>query len=134
MAQKKKLAEQLEIHPGTARQGRVEAKKKAHASEDKAIKNGGIKDKLLKKAGKSAPPQISFPIVGSGASAGGLKALELFLANVPAESGMGFVIAQHLIQPDKDAYILHGLHLPINLFMPLVWQYHSGKSYGNPTY
>jgi len=37
-----------------------------------------------------------FPIVGIGASAGGLEALELFLANVPADSGMAFVIIQHL--------------------------------------
>ncbi|HVS14028.1 MAG TPA: chemotaxis protein CheB [Thermoanaerobaculia bacterium] len=36
------------------------------------------------------------PIVGLGASAGGLEALELFLQNVPAESGMAFVIVQHL--------------------------------------
>jgi two-component system CheB/CheR fusion protein len=38
----------------------------------------------------------TFPIVGIGASAGGLEALELFLQNVPAESGMAFVIVQHL--------------------------------------
>jgi len=37
-----------------------------------------------------------FPIVGIGASAGGLEALELFLANVPQGSGMAFVIVQHL--------------------------------------
>jgi chemotaxis response regulator CheB len=37
-----------------------------------------------------------FPIVGIGASAGGLEALELFLRNVPPESGMAFVIIQHL--------------------------------------
>ncbi len=38
----------------------------------------------------------SFPIVGIGASAGGLEALELFLKNVPPRSGMAFVIVQHL--------------------------------------
>ncbi|UUX92909.1 chemotaxis protein CheB [Methanoplanus endosymbiosus] len=37
-----------------------------------------------------------FPIVGIGASAGGLEALEQFLANVPPDSGMAFVIVQHL--------------------------------------
>jgi chemotaxis methyl-accepting protein methylase len=35
-------------------------------------------------------------IVGLGASAGGLEALELFLAHVPVGSGMAFVIVQHL--------------------------------------
>jgi len=38
----------------------------------------------------------SFPIVGIGSSAGGLEALELFLANVPKNSGLAFVIVQHL--------------------------------------
>ncbi len=38
----------------------------------------------------------SFPIVGIGASAGGLEALEQFLKNVPPRSGMAFVIVQHL--------------------------------------
>ena len=43
--------------------------------------------------GKAMSP---FPIVGIGASAGGLEALEVFLANVPENSGMAFVIVQHL--------------------------------------
>lgn len=41
-------------------------------------------------------PETCFPIIGIGASAGGLEALELFLGNVPEKSGMAFVIVQHL--------------------------------------
>ena len=41
-------------------------------------------------------PDSRFPIVGLGASAGGLEALEVFLKNVPGRSGMAFVIVQHL--------------------------------------
>ena len=41
-------------------------------------------------------PGVSFPIVGIGASAGGLEALEQFLGRVPKGSGMAFVIVQHL--------------------------------------
>src|SRR5208282_3909352 len=48
----------------------------------------------LKAAGAS--PKAAFPIVGIGASAGGLEALEQFLKNVPVGSGMAFVIVQHL--------------------------------------
>jgi len=45
----------------------------------------------------SGPPASgSFPIVGIGASAGGLEALELFLSRVPKDSGLAFVIVQHL--------------------------------------
>ncbi|MBU2646986.1 PAS domain-containing protein [bacterium] len=45
---------------------------------------------------------IDFPIVGLGASAGGLEALELFFANMPANSGMAFVIIQHLSPTHKS--------------------------------
>ena len=37
-----------------------------------------------------------FPIVGIGASAGGLEALEQFFGKMPIDSGMAFVIIQHL--------------------------------------
>ena len=37
-----------------------------------------------------------FPIVGIGASAGGLEALELFFKNMPNDNGMAFVVIQHL--------------------------------------
>ena len=38
----------------------------------------------------------TFPVVGIGASAGGLEALEQFFANMPADCGMAFVVIQHL--------------------------------------
>ncbi|MBN1576124.1 MAG: PAS domain-containing protein [Chitinispirillaceae bacterium] len=38
----------------------------------------------------------SFPIVGIGASAGGLEALERFFRHVPYECGFAFIIVQHL--------------------------------------
>ncbi|MBL8481301.1 MAG: PAS domain-containing protein [Rhodocyclaceae bacterium] len=38
----------------------------------------------------------NFPIVGIGCSAGGLEALETFFRNVPSDSGMAFVVVQHL--------------------------------------
>ena len=46
---------------------------------------------------KPVPPaKTLFPIVGIGASAGGLEALEQFLSHVPEKSGMAFIIIQHL--------------------------------------
>ncbi|NTW84402.1 MAG: PAS domain-containing protein [Chlorobiaceae bacterium] len=44
----------------------------------------------------------SFPIIGIGASAGGLEALEIFLKHVPSKCGMAFVIVQHLDPTHKD--------------------------------
>ncbi len=45
--------------------------------------------------------QSKFPIVGIGASAGGLEALEQFLGNVPENSGMAYVVIQHLDPTQK---------------------------------
>ena len=42
------------------------------------------------------PTHPSFPVVGIGASAGGLEALEIFLRHVPDSSGMALVMIQHL--------------------------------------
>ena len=48
-------------------------------------------------ADASGPLQLPlFPIVGIGASAGGLEALELFLRHMPGASGVAFIIVQHL--------------------------------------
>jgi two-component system, chemotaxis family, CheB/CheR fusion protein len=44
-------------------------------------------------------PSGGLYVVGVGASAGGLEALERFFANVPIDSGMAFVVVQHL-SPD----------------------------------
>jgi len=49
----------------------------------------------------SAPPENetapqAFPVVGIGASAGGLEAISELMSEVPAVSGMAFLIVQHL--------------------------------------
>ncbi len=45
-----------------------------------------------------------FLIVGIGASAGGIQALQLFFKNVPADSGMAYVVILHL-SPDHDSQL-----------------------------
>ena len=42
------------------------------------------------------PGKPSFPIVGIGASAGGLEAFKQLLHALPVDTGMGFVLVQHL--------------------------------------
>ncbi|NRR33324.1 PAS domain S-box protein [Oxalobacteraceae bacterium] len=42
------------------------------------------------------PSVQKFPIVGVGASAGGLQALKTFFANLPSDPGMAFVVVMHL--------------------------------------
>jgi chemotaxis response regulator CheB len=43
-----------------------------------------------------AGPAADFPVVGIGASAGGLKALEQLLDSMPGDTGMASVLIQHL--------------------------------------
>lgn len=57
---------------------------------------------MKKSSNASAPTEtgarrsIDFPIVGIGCSAGGLEALEALLRHVPVNSGMAFIVIQHL--------------------------------------
>ena len=44
-------------------------------------------------------------IVGIGASAGGLAAFKSFLSNLPADTGMGFVLVQHLSPQHKSLLV-----------------------------
>ena len=46
---------------------------------------------------------LSFPIVGIGASAGGLEAYTQFLRSLPVDTGMGFVLVQHLDPAHESA-------------------------------
>jgi two-component system CheB/CheR fusion protein len=48
------------------------------------------------------PPYLAFPVVGVGASAGGLEAFTEFLSAMRPDSGMAFVLIQHL-PPDRDS-------------------------------
>ncbi len=42
------------------------------------------------------PPAASFPVVGIGASAGGVEAVGALLAALPSHTGMAYVVVQHL--------------------------------------
>jgi two-component system CheB/CheR fusion protein len=55
-------------------------------------------------AAPAKPTDQGFPIVGIGASAGGLAAFEAFFAGMPADAdpGMSFVLVQHLAPDHKS--------------------------------
>ena len=48
--------------------------------------------------------QLPFPVVGIGASAGGLDALRHFFEELPDEPGMAFIIVQHL-SPEHESHL-----------------------------
>ncbi|MFP4437239.1 MAG: chemotaxis protein CheB [Chloroflexaceae bacterium] len=73
-------ADDQHVEPGT------ETAQQAHALTDEPVID-------------YAPAQASdklFPIVGIGASAGGLEAFEKFFTNMPSDSGIAFILVQHL--------------------------------------
>jgi two-component system CheB/CheR fusion protein len=51
------------------------------------------------------PQQHAFPIVGIGASAGGIEALQQFFHALPADSGLGFVVVTHL-PPGRESSLV----------------------------
>ena len=59
-------------------------------------KSAGASKKYISESDK-----VLFPVIGIGASAGGLEALEQFLGNVPESSGMAYVVIQHLDPTQK---------------------------------
>jgi two-component system CheB/CheR fusion protein len=57
------------------------------------------------KADTEAPAQMfPIPVVGIGASAGGLDALQVLIPTIPAKSGVAFVVVQHL-DPAKESQL-----------------------------
>ncbi len=60
------------------------------------MKSGKIKSVLSSTKAVPKSETELFPIVGIGASAGGLEALEQFFGSVPENSGMAYVVVQHL--------------------------------------
>ena len=62
----------------------------------KSKRNVAVKTATGTASGRTAPAAAKpFLIVGLGVSAGGLEALEKFLAHVPADCGIGFVVVTH---------------------------------------
>jgi len=77
--------------------------KKTTETKAKTTKPKKAKKEVQKKTTKAKITKAAvFPIVGLGASAGGLEALELFFSNMPSDSNMAFVIIQHLSPNHKS--------------------------------
>ncbi|HEX8603234.1 MAG TPA: CheR family methyltransferase, partial [Pseudoduganella sp.] len=63
-----------------------------------------------------SPSHLRFPVVGLGASAGGLQALLQFFENMPKGNGMAFVVILHLSpkhQSSADNVLQRATHMPV---------------------
>ena len=77
--------------------GRVAKKGAAYSAVKTAGKKGSAARAVVSHSSNENPEKDNgFPIIGIGASAGGLEAFELFFQNMPPNSGMAFVLVSHL--------------------------------------
>jgi two-component system CheB/CheR fusion protein len=61
-------------------------------------------DRLAHPISNEEAPRLPFPVVGIGASAGGLEAFIEFFEAMPDDSGIAFVLVQHL-PPDRESLV-----------------------------
>ena len=73
-------------------------------SRSKAVRPA-VREELPVPEEEASAAACPFAVVGIGASAGGLEALELFLGNVPEGSGLAIVIVQHLDPTHKGMMV-----------------------------
>lgn len=83
----------MELKPSRAKRierNRHNAKMKSRAPKTASSLKKAPRDK------KANPPGNSFPVVAIGASAGGLEAYKEFFHALPVDTGLAFVLIQHL--------------------------------------
>jgi two-component system CheB/CheR fusion protein len=81
-------------NPGVATSSPTSTTKKARKSPTNK-RPAKKKTSGVRAASATEPAKPGFPIVGIGASAGGLEALEELLDNMPTDTGMAFVVVTH---------------------------------------
>lgn len=79
--------------------GKGTSAKRKKAADRRAVAPGE------KKTRHAAPQHSEFPIIGIGASAGGLEAFEQFFTHMPPDTGMAFVLVQHLDPTHKSILV-----------------------------
>ncbi|MDD2464868.1 MAG: chemotaxis protein CheB [Desulfobulbus sp.] len=87
---------------GTRKQREVTGASTSAEVESSTVHNGAVKMAVLPEMVES--DAASFPIVGIGASAGGLAAFEAFFSGMPvdADPEMAFILVQHLAPDHKS--------------------------------
>src|SRR5436190_6776652 len=74
------------------------------AENGEAQQPGAEQNRQTQPVDVEQPPRLPFPVVGVGASAGGLEAFSEFLDAMRPDAGMAFVFVLHL-PPDSDSLL-----------------------------
>ncbi len=88
---KKKIPRLADPQPTRKRATQTKVKSKSKTKSKVKTKTTKVKTSTKEKFSRT-----SFPIVGIGASAGGLQAFEDFFAHMGSETGMSFIVVTHL--------------------------------------
>lgn len=72
--------------------------------KEKKSAGAGAKKSSVKSAKQSSENERSFPVVGIGASAGGLDAFKRFFTAMPSDADIAFVLIQHL-DPNHESML-----------------------------
>jgi len=82
--------------------------KKDQSRDEKHVQGAANQKDSGKKSGRQKKmKKQQFPIIGLGASAGGLEALKAFFSKVPPDSGMAYIVLVHM--SPKQPSMLHEL-------------------------
>ncbi len=94
---KEKTGIEEEFHPDQKAAEREEEKTRENQEQGipPAETDAGDAEILEEKDSSGGEKNKEFPVIGIGASAGGLEAIEAFLSNLHEESGMAFVVVSH---------------------------------------
>jgi two-component system CheB/CheR fusion protein len=110
-----------EADPASADPASVDPTRAESATADRATSDSGVRRIADSERPAAAPEEMGDPglyVVGVGASAGGLDALEQFFAAMPEDTGMAFVVIQHL-SPDfksvMDELLARRTRIPVLL-------------------
>jgi two-component system CheB/CheR fusion protein len=83
--------------------------------------SSGLRPDSARAAGATTAPErlsgVNFPVVGIGASAGGLEAFTQLLAQLPTDGGMALVLVQHF-EPTHRSFLgealVHATEMPVS--------------------
>src|SRR5438128_69256 len=88
--------------PGKEARGKRTPRKQKSSTRRKSSSQPRVEKSPASTAPSPKTPAPAFPFVGIGASAGGLDAFTQLLKHLPTDTGMGFVLVQHL-DPDHES-------------------------------
>jgi two-component system CheB/CheR fusion protein len=91
--------------------GKASASKTKHAASDASAKKN---DEHMSMSEEGTDK--SFPVVGIGASAGGLEAFRQLLEHLPTDTGMAFILVQHL-DPTHESILTELLSRSTRMFV-----------------